>query len=199
MSNERERARLKGVIEARPTTAIAGLKDGQPAKIRGVVTAREPLLTSPAGERACVGYRVEIVDGGRPGDDAITVLRREVWPSFLVTDETGTAAVEGPMNVFVDPADGWSANLPSDALPPNALALLKEEKVRRKELFGIARTFRFQETLLKVGDRVTVVGWPSIEIDPAGRGFQREPPRLGVMRGTEWEQVLVADDDEPVT
>jgi hypothetical protein len=103
------------------------------------------------------------------------------------------------MNVFVDPADGWSANLPSDALPPNALALLKEEKVRRKELFGIARTFRFQETLLKVGDRVTVVGWPSIEIDPAGRGFQREPPRLGVKRGTEWEQVLVADDDEPVT
>lgn len=197
VSSERRREAFKRALEARTTTAIAALREGEPAKIRGVVTAREPLLTSPVGGRTCVGYGVVIVDGAREGDQAIAVVRRQAWQSFLVTDGTGVAAVEGPVTVLVDPADGWSVNLPWNDLPSGAQALLKEDKVRLKELFGIARTFRFQETLLKVGDRVTVIGRPSLEIDPAGRGFQREPPRLAVLRGTPWEPVTVADDDEP--
>jgi hypothetical protein len=196
-SRERQRVKQKRALEARPTTAIAGLREGEPAKIRGVVTAREPLLTSPVGERACVGYRVEIVEGRYDGNDAARVVHREIWPSFLVTDETGTAAVEGPVNVRVDPADGWSDRLPADILPPSALALLKDDGVAFKDLLGFAWTFRYQETLLKVGDRVTVVGRPFIEVDSAGRGFMREPPRLSVMRGTQWEPVIVSDDDEP--
>jgi len=193
-SHERQRAKSRREIEARPTSAIAALRDGELARIRGVVTSRERLLTSPFGERACVGYRVEIIDGRYEGDEAARVVHREEWPSFLVTDETGTAAVEGPMNVFVDPTEGWSERLPSDVLPASVVTLLKEDGIRLKELFGIARQFRFRETLLKVGERVTVIGRPSIEIDPAGRGFQREPPRLSVLRGYRWEPVVVADD-----
>ncbi|HEY4393660.1 MAG TPA: hypothetical protein VGP64_06340 [Polyangia bacterium] len=177
-------------IAGRETTSVAALAEGEPAKIRGVAAAREPLVTSPVSGRACIGYRITIE---RLGHGASPVVRREAWPSFFVADETGTAAVEGPFSILLDPDDGGWADL-----PPSVYALLEEAKVPVTGRFGHVEEFRFTETLLEVGDRVGVLGRPSLEVDPAGRSAFREPPRLFVLRGSEQEAVAVVDDDAPI-
>ena len=175
-------------IEQRESTSVAALEEGGSAKIRGVVAAREPLLRSPVSGRACIGYRVTIHQR-REGhaEDGVLVLRREAWPSFLLTDDTGTAAVEGPFAILLDPDDGAWTNL-----PPSVYALLEEAEV------PLEREFLFRETLLAPGDRVAVVGRPSLEIDPVGRGSFRAPPRLYVLRGSEEDPVAVVDDEPPI-
>jgi len=187
------RVPLRRAIEARETTPIAALREGEVAKVRGVVVAREPLLTSPSSGRACIGYRVVIDDASHdPSLVWIPLVTREAWCSFLVEDETGSVVVKGQLDVAVDPSDfGSDLNI-----PPSVYALLKEDDVRMRDLWQ-PRRFWFRETLLKVGDRVSVVGRPSLEVDPAGRASFRDPPRLHVMTGSIDEPIPVIDDDEP--
>jgi hypothetical protein len=76
-------------------------------------------------------------------------------------------------------------------------ALLEEANVPFSDGFGREQEFRFKETLLEPGDRVSVVGRPVLEIDPAGQGSFRSPPRLFVLRGSDEEPVAVTEDKEP--
>jgi hypothetical protein len=189
---QRARRSPRLAIEQRQITAIAALREGEPARIRGVVTAREPLLASAIGGQSCVGFRATINEKAQdPPEGWSPLVSREGWSSFLVADGTGSVVVEGRLQVHLDVDDGGFD------LPPAAYALLEEDQVRMRDLWG-PRYFRFQERLLRVGDRVSVVGRPSLEIDPGGRGLFRESPRLQVMRGTPWEPVVVMDDDEAV-
>jgi hypothetical protein len=176
-------------IEKQERVAIAALREAEPVRIRGVAAAREPLVTSPVSGRACIGYRITIHKGPEGSTvHGVLAVKREHWPSFLVEDDTGKAAVQGPFSILLDPDDGAWANLPA-----SVYALLEEANV------PLDKEFRFQETLLEPGDRVSVVGRPSLEIDAAGRGSFREPPRLFVLRGSEADPVVVIDDEEPVT
>jgi hypothetical protein len=190
-SRQRRRASTRRAFERRATTLVAGLREGKPAKVRGTVSAREPLVTSRIGEHPCIGYN-DIIDDVDHDPQYIwtPLVSREAWPSFLVTDETGSIAVEGKVKVLVDASENGTD------LNSRAYALLAEDGVRMRDLTG-PREFWFRETLLKVGDRVSVIGRPSLTIDPAGRGSFRDPPRLFVMRGTSREPVVVIDDDEP--
>jgi hypothetical protein len=176
-------------ITERQSTAIAALNEGEPAKISGVVSAREPLVISPISGRACVGYRIAIHQRpeAHPEHTGVLVVRREAWPSFLVRDDSGTAVVDGPFSILLDPDDGGWTNLPA-----SVYTLLQEANV------PLDKEFAFRETLLAPGDRVAVVGRPSLEIDPAGQGALREAPRLFVLRGSEEEPVAVIDDEPAV-
>ncbi|HLK90669.1 MAG TPA: hypothetical protein VKZ18_12280 [Polyangia bacterium] len=176
-------------VAHRESTAIASLRPGELAKITGVVTAREPLVTSPASGRACVGYRLTVHRrrDGHPEENGVLVLWREAWPSFLLADDTGRAVAEGPFSILLDADDGGWTNLPA-----SVYALLEEARV------PLDGELAFRETLLAPGDRVAVVGRPALEIDPAGQGALREPPRLHVFRGSDEEPVAVVDVDEPV-
>jgi hypothetical protein len=178
-------------IEQREIITIAALREGEPARIRGVAAARGPLLTSPIGGRPCIGYRASIYDHNDRRD--VLVVHREMWPSsFLVTDESGTVAVQGPFEIRVDPSDVGGN------LPPRAYELLKEDDVRMNDLLGFPQQFRFRETVLKTGDRISVVGRPSRESGAAGRGVSGEPFGPFMVGGTFDEPVVVIDDDSPV-
>ena len=179
-------------IAERANTAIAALRESAPAKlakITGVVSAREPLLTSPISGRACVGYRITIHQRpeAHPEHQGVLVVRREAWPSFLVNDDTGTVVAEGPFSILLDPDDGGWTNLPA-----SVYALLQEANVR------LDKEFAFRETLLAPGNRVALVGRPSLEVDPAGQSSLREPPQLYVFRGSEAEPVALIDDEPAV-
>ena len=129
-------------IEQREIIAIAALREGELARIRGVVAAaREPLLTSPIDARACIGYRATISEPLGSGRKVLRV-KREVWSSFLVTDETGSVAVQGPFEMLVDPSDSGGN------LPPGVYALLEEDNVRMNDPLGRPRSFWFRATLL---------------------------------------------------
>jgi hypothetical protein len=177
-------------IAERETVAIGALAEGGPVKIRGIASAREPLLVSPLSGRSCIGYRITIERLGHGGSP---VVRRESWPSFFIADDTGKAAVEGPFSIRLDSDSGGWANL-----PPSVFALLEEAKVPVVGRFGGVEEFQFHETLLQVGDRVSVVGRPSFRVDPAGHGSFRDLPQLCVFQGSDEDPVAVIDDEEPL-
>lgn len=190
-SRGHRRASARRAFERRPRTMIGALREGELVRIQGVVAAREPLLTSPIDGRSCIGYEAIIDDQTHhPDYEWDPLVRRKDWPPFLVTDDTGTAAVEGPFSMNLDAAEA------GESPPPSAYALLAKDDVRMKDLWG-PRRFWFRETVLNVGDRVSVIGRPSLVLDSAVRGSSREPPPRYVMRGSDSEPILVINEDQP--
>ena len=191
----RLRDRPRRLLRRRKSTAIAALKEGEEAKITGVVAAREDLLRSPIGGHACIGFQTSIDHrpSGSAGEVWLSIWGRTACSSFSVTDETGTAVVEGPFSLELDVDDGaWSD------MPPAVFQLLEEAYAQYfLRTSGDAR-MRFQEALLKSGDRVSVLGHTTIKLDPAARGSYREPPMLPHIGGTAIEPVRIIDEDEPV-
>jgi hypothetical protein len=156
---------------------IASLPQGERAMITGVIAARGDLLTSVLGEQPCIGYSatVETALGDKPWQ---SVVNAADCGSFYVTDESGTAVVEGPIVLARSPGAAWEVP-PASAWPVT-----------------VGETVRSQEMLLRPGDRVSVLGRATMELDPAGRGSYREPPMLPHMRGSDKDPVIVANADE---
>ena len=171
----RRRARWQAIKRPK-AVAIASLPPGELAKVTGLVSARGDLLTSAIGQHACVGYCavVETAVGDNPWQ---AVLNAIDCASFYVTDESGTAVVEEPIVIVRPPGGAW------EVPPPVAWPVTVGERVRSQEL------------VLRPGDRVSVLGRATMEIDPAGRGSYREPPMLAHLRGSDAEPVLVANAD----
>ena len=196
LARRRERA-----LKAMKTTAIAALKLDQPAKITGVVSPRAELLTSPISGRPCIGFKV-VIEGNEPvftpsnydvtPEGRHLLVQREACGVFTLTDDTGTAVIEGPYRIGLEPA--WAD------LPPSVFARLQEK-------LGVAvpgdalryTRLRFQQALLMPGDRVSVGGRPVMEADPAARASYRERPMVNHIRGTAQEPVLIIDEEAPVT
>jgi len=189
----RHRRRARRALAAATRLAIAAVPEGEKVKITGVVENRDPLITSPVGGHPCIGFTLVIERGATENRDFL-VQRADCRP-FLLSDETGTVAVDGPFRMELDVDDGAWANL-----PPSVYSLLEEELGQKKASVYFdsgQREIRFKEALLRPGDRVSVLGRSTVEIDPAGRGSYREAPMLAHIRGTEKEPVIIADAEEP--
>lgn len=124
----------------------------------------------------------------------LTIFKSADCGAFLVTDDSGTAAVEGPIAIALDPADAAWTNLPGGVLITPAHKLLHDVAVARVGDDLAGRYIRCQEALLRPGDRVSVFGLASMEVDPAGRATLRDPPMLHHITGSEDAPVIVAHD-----
>jgi hypothetical protein len=195
-ARRRERA-LKGM----KATAIAALKLDQPAKITGVVSPRGELITSPISRRPCIGFKV-VIEGNEPvftpsnydvtPEGRHLLVQREACGVFTLTDGTGTAVIEGPYRLGLEPV--WAD------LPPSAFARLQEKLGSAGPGDALRYTrLRFQEALLMPGDRVSVGGRPVMEADRAARASYRERPMVNHIRGTAQEPVLIIDEENSVT
>ena len=87
-------------------TAIAALPQRELARIMGVGAPRDDLLMSPLGHEPCIGYSTVVEERFLAGPWR-TVFKAAACGTFLVTDESGTAAVEGPVFIALDPA--WTS------------------------------------------------------------------------------------------
>lgn len=189
--------RARRALRAVPEIPIGAIKPGMRARVTGVVSARGPLISSPVGHHPCIGYRLDVDTrvSGRT-DPRRRILRQQDWDVFWIEDGTGRAAVDGPFLIGLDPDDGGWADL-----PPSLFAFLEENGIRpaTRRLVGPEMELRFSETLLKPGDRVTVLGSASLEVDPAGQSAaSRRPPMLCHLRGSKRQPVVIADADEPL-
>jgi hypothetical protein len=164
------------------TTPIAELPQGQLVKIAGVISARDPLLTSPIRNESCVAYSTIVRAGSGADNNGRVALKTAACASFYVTDDSGTAVVRGAAFLVMKRDGAWE-NAPPDLFP---------------EVTGGERV-RCQEILIQVGDRVSVLGRARLEIDPAGRGSFREPPKLNHLTGSERQPVLIGDADELIS
>ena len=195
-ARRRERA-----LKAMKTTAIAALKLDQPAKITGVVSPRADLITSPISGHPCIGFKV-VIEGNEPvftpsnydvtPEGRHLLVQREACGVFTLTDGTGTAVVEGPCRLGLEPA--WAD------LAPSVFARLQEKMASAFPGDALRYTrLRLQEALLMPGDRVSVGGRPVMETDPTARASYRERPMVNHIRGTAQEPVLIIDEEAPVT
>ena len=161
-------------------------------KVTGVVENRGTLMASPVGGHPCIGF--SLVIQAKAAAQWEELVRREECRSFTLTDETGTVVIDGPFRLALDVDDGAWVNLPS-----SVYTLLEEALGKRRAWAYAGRdsVLRFQEALLKPGDRISVHGRPTMELDPAGRGSYRDPPMRDHIRGSDEDPVTVADAEEP--
>lgn len=179
--------RRRRLIVRVPNTPIVAVKDGETVRITGRAHTREPLRTSPIGQRRCIGFRVTIDSEGT----GTRVIDREEFDSFTLRDDTGEAFLHAPFDINLDPYDVGSGDL-----PPTVVALLEQEGVARTEMFGVPRQFRFSETVLLPGERITALGRATIEVDPTGHApAYRGAPLVCHMRGIDAPVVIDDVDD----
>jgi len=181
VDRHRRRARLRAVKRSKPF-AIAAIPETELARITGTIAPRGELLKSPIGLEPCIGYSAVIETAIFQSAVGYTtwdmVMNSMKCGSFYITDETGTALVEGPVFIVRSPGAAW------ETPPESAWPTLDGQQVR------------CQEMLLRPGDRVSVLGRSTMELDPAGRGSYREPPMLPHLRGSDRDPVIVANADE---
>jgi len=189
----RKRKALLNRLERVNPTAIAALPQRELARITGVGAPRDALLTSPLGHEPCIGYSTAIEERDWGGAWS-TIFKLAGCGAFLVTDESGTAAVQGPVFIALDPADAAWTNLPGGVLITPAHKLLHEVAASRVGDDLAGREIRYQEVLVRPGDRVSVFGHASMEVDPAGRASLRDPPMLHHITGSDDAPVIVAHD-----
>jgi hypothetical protein len=176
-------SRARRALERAKNTLIAQLPQDEPVKITGVIAPREAMLTSPLENKPCIGYttRIDSVrDEGRG-----SVLKSAGCASFLVTDETGTAVVAGP--VFIVPRPDQASQL----APAWMYGQGRPNDPEPAMLTGGEMT-TYREVLLSPGDRVSVLGRATLEVDPAGQDSFRASPMRFWLRGSEAKPVIVA-------
>lgn len=177
-----------------PERHIAAIQDGETVRVRGRAAPREALRTSPLSGRRCVGYRLTVeyrdadrIDGWRHG------VEQDVFPPFLVADDTGEAVIHGPLEIRLHPYREASVQAASSELA----SLLVKGGVQMRDEHGRTRNFRYVETILMPGTEIIAVGRAAIEIDQAGRApSHREPPVLCHLRGAD-RPVVIAPVEEP--
>jgi hypothetical protein len=184
----KRRAPRRALERATPT-AIASLREGDLTKITGVIAPRAPMLMSAVGRQPCVGYNTAVEEMDKTAWRLI--FNSAACASFFVTDESGTAVVEGNIVIAPHPDVGWGT-------PPASLVPRRDDVGSLPSLrITIERPTRYREILLKPGDSVSVLGRAKMEIDPAGRSSFRDPPMLNHITGSEDTPVVVAHDKIP--
>jgi hypothetical protein len=183
--SSRPRSRAWAALRRMKNITIAQVKDGVPARITGTVSALGTTMTSPIGERPCIGFRLEIerVAGRRRPN----VMRREECRPFAIADASGKATIEGPVLLGVEWEHDWSE------LPQQWYGVLEAAGVLTEGLF-FRRRFNFRQALLQPGDRVSACGVAYLEPDPTAPAVGlREPALRPHLRGTKRDQIAVGD------
>jgi hypothetical protein len=179
------RSYARWALKRAKNTPIAELKQGQWARISGVVSSIAPTAASPIGGHDCIGFRLEVKRIDR--QVLPVVLEKEICGAFSISDDTGKADVEGPFLLGLDFEHDWVI------VPSERHAYLEAAGVRTHGMLfrhGLA----FREAVIAPGDRVSVLGLATFESDPSepAAGL-RAPAFRAHLTGSKAEPVIVAD------
>jgi hypothetical protein len=166
---------------------VADVPDGKICRIDGIVGEYASTLRAPLSGRACVYYMVLVEESGR------TWTERE-GVAFGLEDASGRAVIDpssARVALLLDHREDLKAL--RDATPQQDAVLLRHGYDVRG-----AGDLIFYEAVIAVGERITVVGAGSRELDGASdreSGF-RDPPatRLRV-KGSDTEPLCIASSD----
>lgn len=184
------RTKARRHLKRQTNVLIADVKEGAWVKVTGTVSPLEPTLKSPIGEHACIGFR-SVIKRTHDGHDEV-LFAQQACVSFSIDDGTGRAIAEGPFLIGLDLEGGWTR------LPPLAFSYLEE--VASTGAIDGDNTLRCSEALLKPGDRVSLFGQASHELDRTERGAGLRSPSVVVrFQGSRRERLVLADADEHVS
>jgi len=201
-------ARALGIRAAR----LPAVPNGTRVRLYAVARSTEASLVSPVMGRPCIAYRLVVERPGRQ-----QVLERTACAPFLAQDGDVTLSVEGPFAVVLDSAyewefgtdvqrrlwhlldadevarqrtsDSWLRRLLNAWLAPEPGwpgEPARQDRVHRQD-------YRYFEALIRPGDRVSIEGFASVTVDPAGeRAGLREPPLLYTVAGTPERPAIIS-------
>lgn len=139
-----------------PATRAADLVEGRQTKVVGVVEPG-PTMPAPLTARPCVGWTIRAVAAS--GGGVYEGIRRSGACDFVLRDDDG-----GRVPVRAGRA---------------ALVIAGADPISAAREGGVVQ----RESLLRPGDRVTVVGMVQRELDPGGVAIYREAPTRLVLDG----------------
>lgn len=191
-------ARVLGTRAAR----FGEVPNGTRVRIYGIAGEAAGLLASPIMERACVAYRLVVEEPGWH-----TVLDQAAGVPFVVQDGDVSVGVRGPFRVYLQVDFEWDFDNDVQRRIARLLHLHDEGALQRPsppssrparrsspmtdEIY--CQNYRYFEALVRPGDRVTVEGFASVTVDPAGtRDGLRAPPLLYTLSGTPERPAIVA-------
>jgi len=151
---------------------IKELDENVRARVTGTVRQHEQLLEAGMTGRPCVFYRVQVT-GTEPGKTTLKPLIDESrGVEFVIEDDTGRAIID-PMDARVDlHADAWSDERSFDVPTPRTDALLARHGYGHLS-HAWRSNLRIRESVILVGDRLTLVGFGVRLGDPLS-GVYRE-------------------------
>ena len=201
-------ARALGIRAAR----LPAVPNGTRVRLYAVARSTEASLASPVMGRPCIAYRLVVERPGRQ-----QVLERTACAPFLAQDGDVTISVEGPFAVVLDSAYEWEFGTD---VQRRLWHLLDADEVARRRAGGstlrrLLRTwlapdpgwpgepamrdgvhrqdYRYFEALIQPGDRISIEGFASMTVDPAGeRAGLREPPLLYTIAGTPERPAIIS-------
>lgn len=178
-----------------PEKRIPELAEGERARIRGIARRGGELKTALVTQRRCIGFRL-VIDGSER-DRAMEWDEGDQWvaggewvdcAAFELVADGAAARVEGTVLMGME----------FDTYGGDGATPLKEAElgaINRLCPGGRASSRSFSEAILQDGDRIWVLGRPSLVVDPRGlRDSSRGQPMLPVFRGTPQDPVVLARD-----
>lgn len=187
-----DRVRKRRLRAAHPWP-IAELPEDTLGRVIGRAKLLEETLTAPLTGRECVYYNVRVSEGEQPGT---TVIDDHRGVPFVLEDSTGRAIVDptGAETVVVCDSTTTSGVLnPPDERLSTYLATFGQ----RPTGFMFNRALRYEESIIEIGELVSVLGAGIREPDPeapptsAYRGGQ--PTRLRLTSSARYP-LLISDD-----
>lgn len=181
--------RTRRALKKRAVTPIRGLRDGEVARVRGVVVADEA-LEAPLTHRACVYYLATIDEGRGEHTRWHEVAREERYVDFVIDD--GTAKLRVCMSVprVAVVHDTHSRSGSFDDANEREEALLRRHGLRSTDLLGLNRPIRYTEGVIEPGEEVTALGRVRSEV--------RDGERVLILDALGDGPLLLSDDPRAV-
>lgn len=177
-------------IRAATPRRIADWPEGQPTRLIGSIAGGE-VLAAPLSGRACVYYRavVEELRGNSKHRRWVSIIEEVRSVPFVVEDGSGRALVDPTGAQIACKVDRQTSSGTFDDATAVERSFLDRHKSASTGFLGFNRSLRYEEAILEVGERISVVGIGLREADPAAvgqvTGYRDGPPtklRVGPCR-----------------
>jgi hypothetical protein len=190
-------AHVRERLARRRSVPIAQVQEGLVRWSGRVHLTTEP-LTAPVSQRPCVAYQLTIMLGDGEGGWSKVLELTDARP-FILADETGRGVVDamaGPFAIALVPdRKASSSAFRADGADLRSVrALLREQDIPTRTVFGTDQPVKFTEAVLLPGSELSVSGsctW-EIALDGERAGYRELPQRIA-LRGTAEEPLLLSN------
>lgn len=189
--------RIRARLRRSPIVELAAAPHEEDVRVVGQVERHETVLTAPITGRPCVLWHVTVLE--QRGKTMDTVLERTAFVDFALRDESGHAIVRPMLVTHLLQRDGQAKSGIFAEPSPRIEAFLHEHGISTRGII-FNKTMRFQEAVVELGERVSVLARARWEHDPdapsaPGEGYRdvRQPKRL-ILQTPPSEPMIVSDE-----
>lgn len=196
ISHFSQKAVVRRKLKNAPLRGLDGFKDGQVAKIVGVVELVDEPLKAPLSGRTCAWYEVHITQ--HRNKSTYTVLNEQIKTRFVLRDGNNVAFINtDDIKSHVVEDEKFSSGIFNDATD-RLEEYLNSHGQKSEGFLGLNKDMRYYEGVLEENETVAVLGqgyWRNAETV----GLPRRYGRVLVITPPANNPVYLSDDYHTVT